>query len=333
MSTGQGKALKARSIMSTKRLPNLIIPGAMKAGTTSLAATLALHSEVFVIPIKEPMFFAQRPESAEKLNEMPSPDGASYDSVTPHATNDYLAREVFESAFAPGESARYRVDASTMYLQSPDAIRLARQMVPDTKFIAVLRDPYKRAYSAFQYQQSRRREPAASFAEAIAHERSGAREGWAYGWRHLFTSLYADQIERLFAEVPEEDRMVVLLEDIVGDGGMEKVYDFLGLEAERIDLVFENETVLPQGGAKELGAKLLNDARIGRRIRALLPQSAIGPLRKVVGALRRQVYKGGSKPEGIGAEDRVLIADALEPNIDRLEKLLDRDLSHWRHRT
>ena len=317
--------------MTAKRLPNLIIPGAMKAGTTSLAATLECHPEVFVIPIKEPMFFAQRPQSAEKLNELLSPDAASYDSVTPHSTNDYLEQSAFEAAFRPGEHARYRVDASTMYLQSPDAIRLAREMVPDAKFIAVLRNPYARAYSAYQYQQSRGRAAADSFEEAIAHERSGARDNWAYGWRHLYSSLYASQIERLFQAVPEEDRLVVLLEDIIGEGGMDRIYDFLGLDTHRIDLRFENETVLPSGKAKEMGAKLLNDARIGRSIRKFLPQSAIGPLRSVVGGLRKQVYKGGNKPGKISAEHSALLASDIEPDIDRLETLLGRDLSHWRH--
>ncbi|MBX7457698.1 sulfotransferase [Qipengyuania sp. 1NDH17] len=316
--------------MTNNRLPNLIIPGVMKGSTTSLAATLGKHPDVFVIPMKEPMFFAQRPESREKLNEMLSPDASSYDSVTAHKTNDYLEKEVFQTAFAPGEDTRWRVDASTMYMPSPDAVRLAREMVPDAKFIAVLRNPYNRAYSAYRYQQSRLREPAPTFADAIREEREGKRDGWVYGWRHLSTSLYAEQIERLFEVVPEEDRLVVLMEEIVGAGGLEPIYDFLGLDAHRIDLEFENETVLPRGRLKTLGAKLLNDARIGRAIRSVLPQSAIAPLRKVIGKLRGQVYKGGEKPGKIPAEDRALIAPEIEADIDRLEKILGRDLSVWR---
>lgn len=316
--------------MTSHRLPNLIIPGVMKGGTTSLAATLELHPDVFLIPIKEPNFFAQRPQSREKLYRLLSPDSSTYKSVTPHQTVDYLEQDVYEEAFALGESTRWRADASTMYLPSPDAVRLAVELVPDAKFITVLRNPYSRAYSAYQYQRSRLREPAPTFAQAIDEERTGKRENWAYGWRYLHTSLYADQIDRLFAAVPEANRLTVLMEEIVGDGGLDPVYDFLGLEHHRINLVFENETLLPRGKLKRFAAKLVNNPRIGRPIRAILPQSAIAFYRSVNAVIRGAVYKDGEKPAKISEEERTLIASEIEADIDRLEKLLGRDLAIWR---
>ena len=316
--------------MTQKNLPNLFLPGVMKGGTTSLAATLELHPDVFLIAMKEPNFFAQRPESREKLYELLSPDSSTYKSVTPHQTIDYLEREVYEEAFQLGKDTRWRMDASAMYMASPDAIRLAQEMIPDAKFVTVLRNPYARAYSAFQYQQSRQREPAPTFAQAITEEREGKRDNWAYGWRYLHTSLYADQVERLFAAVPEENRLTLLMEEIVGEGGLDPIYDFLGLDDHRIDLVFENETLLPRGRLKRFAAKMLHNPRIGRPIRGLLPQSAIAFYRSVNAKMRDQIHKGGEKPGKITAEDRALLAADIEPDIDRLEKLLGRGLSIWR---
>ncbi len=316
--------------MTRNRLPNLIIPGVMKGGTTSLAATLELHPDVFLIAIKEPNFFAQRPQSREKLYQLLSPDSSTYKSVTPHQTTDYLEQEVYEEAFALGEGTRWRADASTMYLPSPDAVRLAAELVPDAKFVTVLRNPYSRAYSAYQYQRSRLREPAPTFAQAIQEERDGKRDDWAYGWRYLHTSLYADQVERLFEAVPEANRLTVLMEEIVGEGGLDPVYDFLGLEDHRIDLVFENETLLPRGRLKQFAAKMVNNPRIGRPIRAILPQSAIAFYRRVNAVIRGAVYKDGEKPAKITDAERALIATEVEVDIDRLEQLLGRDLSIWR---
>ncbi|WP_279351326.1 sulfotransferase [Erythrobacter litoralis] len=314
----------------TKRLPNLIVPGAMKAGTTALAATLGAHPDIFVHPMKEPMFFAQTPQSRERLCDLLSPDGTSYTTVTPHETRDFLDVETFADSFAGGEDVRYRLDASTMYLQSPDAIAGARQTIPDTKFVAVLRDPYERAYSAYNYQRSRMREPAGTFAEAIAHERSGARDGWAYGWRYIFTSLYADQIARLFAAVPVEDRLVMLFDNIVGEEGMGEVWRFLDLAPIRPELKVANETVLPQGKAARMAASLLNNQQLGGRIRRVLPTAMVRPLRRTVSALRGIVAKTGSRPDPMTAADRVLMSDLIEPDIDRLERLLGRDLTDWR---
>ena len=281
----------------SKRLPNLFVPGAMKAGTTSFAAALDQHPDIFLHPFKEPMYFAQTPASREKLYELLSPDGERYDRVTPHNSVSYIALADYLAAFAGGEGARYRLDASTMYLQSPDAIALARAASPDAKFIAVLRNPYARAYSAYQYQRSRMREPAATFAEAIAHERSGARDGWMYGWRYIFSSLYAEQIGRLFAAVPEKDRLVLLFEDLVGGcGGMDRVWRFLDLPSCGIGMVYENETVLLESAAARAAARLTHNQRLGRMVRGVLPPSAVGQVRSLVAATRGLVYRGGSRP-------------------------------------
>ena len=63
--------------MTQKNLPYLFLPGVMEGGTTSLAATLELHPDVFLIAMKEPNFFAQRPESREKLYQLLSPDSTT----------------------------------------------------------------------------------------------------------------------------------------------------------------------------------------------------------------------------------------------------------------
>ena len=261
---------------------------------------------------------------------MLSPDGPTYKSVTPHQTTDYIERDAYEEAFRLGEDARWRADASTMYLPSTDAIRLAQEMVPDAKFVTVLRNPYSRAYSAYQYQRSRLREPAPTFTTAIEEERDGKRNDWAYGWRYIHTSLYAEQVERLFEAVPEANRLTVLMEEILGEGGLDPVYDFLGLADHRIDLVFENETLLPRGRLKRFAAQMVNNSRIGRPIRTMLPQPAIAFYSSVNAVLRGLVYKDGEKPAKITDEERALLAPDIEPDIDRLEQLLGRELSIWR---
>ena len=316
--------------LMNKRLPNLIVPGAMKAGTTSFAAALEQHPDVFLHPFKEPMYFAQTPQSREKLYELLSPDGEEYDTVTPHDSISYIELGEYLAGFSAGEGAAYRLDASTMYLQSPDAIALVRGTAPDAKFIVVLRNPYDRAYSAYQYQRSRLREPAPTFAAAVAHERAGGRDTWMYGWRYIFSSLYAQQIERLMQRVPAGDRLIVLFEDLVAEGGMDNVWGFLGLPSYGLGMVFENETVLLSDPASKVAARFMHNQRLGRAVRGMLPRSAVGPIRAIVAAARKRVYSRGTKPEPMTHGDRSAIADLIEPDITHLEELLQRDLTHWR---
>ena len=317
----------------TNRLPNLFVPGAMKAGTTAFAAALERHPQVFLHPFKEPMYFAQTSQSREKLYGLLSPDGERFDTVTPHNSVSYTELDEYLAGFEGGESSAYRLDASTMYLQSPDAILLAKEAAPDAKFIVILRDPYARAYSAYNYQRSRLREPAATFAEAVAHERAGHRDNWMYGWRYIFSSLYAQQIERLFTAVPEKDRLVMRFEDLVGRDGMEDVWQFLDLPSHGLGMVFENETVLLNDRASKAAAKLMHNQRLGRRIRSILPRSAVAPVRALTAASRRLVYRRGSKPPPLSRADKALLSDLVEPDLDRLEALLGWDCAEWRAAT
>src|SRR3954452_18181658 len=121
-------------------MPNFLILGAAKAGTTALYHYLKQHPEVCMSEIKETNFFAlmgkpldfRGPGDDEHINRF---------SVT--TWGDYQSR------FPDRTDARAVGEASPLYLYSPDAPgRIARWM-PKAKLVVILRDPVARAYSAF----------------------------------------------------------------------------------------------------------------------------------------------------------------------------------------
>ncbi len=121
--------------------PNLIIAGAQKAGSTTLATRLAAHPEIYLPPEKELNFF-----------------------IKPNCFRDmesYLAR------FSLGADAAYRLDATPGYLwterSSKDFVPVGQKFQPipetirtllgsDTKILIILRHPTFRAISAFFHQ-------------------------------------------------------------------------------------------------------------------------------------------------------------------------------------
>jgi len=121
----------------------IIIPGAQKSGTTSLYMALCRHPDVSTPKHKEPHFFAQKRSVVEKhLNWYWSVLGMS-----------------------EGDTA---LDASTSYLAQPSSAEHIRDHIPAAKIVIVLRDPVKRAFSAFQHM--RRTRPAAehrTFSEVL----------------------------------------------------------------------------------------------------------------------------------------------------------------------
>ena len=111
-------------------LPNFIVIGAAKSGTSSLHHYLRAHPEVFTPKLKEINFFAY--------------DGKHLDVHYWAKTQDEYQRffDDVGAAIAIGEVA-------PLYLCSPVAPDNIRRVLPDARLVAILRNPVDRAYSAY----------------------------------------------------------------------------------------------------------------------------------------------------------------------------------------
>ncbi|MFZ5669645.1 MAG: sulfotransferase family protein [Pseudomonadota bacterium] len=129
------------------RRPNLICLGAPKAGTTSLAAVLAAHPDVFMPPQKE-------------LNAL------HYDDLE-ERLGEYM------DYFHEAGDATVRCDFSVRYLASPNAPRAAARFTPDARLMVILRDPTDQIQSHYwhlrrqNFHQARPVDPAPDLFEAL----------------------------------------------------------------------------------------------------------------------------------------------------------------------
>src|SRR3990170_8700279 len=117
-------------------LPNFLIIGAHKSGTTSLYQYLRQHPQVFMPQLIEPSFFSYE---GQNLQHNPS--------IRRHVITrfeDYVA--LFQEA--RGEIAIG--EASPMYLKCPQSAVRIKHYIPDARLIVILRNPVDRAYSHFQ---------------------------------------------------------------------------------------------------------------------------------------------------------------------------------------
>lgn len=89
-------------------------------------------------------------------------------------------------------------EASPLHLHLHDAQtpRRLKAAVPDVRLVAVLREPVTRAYSVFSHLVRNGREPAASFAEALALEDEQIAAGWEHIWHYTRMGRYAEQLRR-----------------------------------------------------------------------------------------------------------------------------------------
>jgi hypothetical protein len=172
-------------------LPDFLIIGAQKAGTTSLASYLAAHPCVVAPKWKEVHFF--------DLNYANGVDW--YRSHFPIATARLLKSRFHGQPLRAG-------DATPYYLLHPQAPSRAADLIPTARIIILLRDPVDRAYSHYHHEVRLGKETL-SFDKAIEAERSridGEHERLenepsyqSVSYQHftyLARGLYADQIAR-----------------------------------------------------------------------------------------------------------------------------------------
>lgn len=195
------------------RLPNVLLVGAMKAGTTSLAAWLDAHPEVHVAPQKEVGFFSE-----------------------PY--HFWLGRSWYARQFAGAGDALAVVDA-TPIMQNSLALDHAAELLPDARLVAVLRDPVERAYSHYWHLRAIGDERR-SFQRALADERRDPAAARGSPPRdYLWRSSYVDHLRDIDDRFPSASLHVVLFDDLRDDAvsAFREVVRFLGLRDEVPEVV------------------------------------------------------------------------------------------------
>lgn len=134
----------------SNKLPNFIVIGAAKSGTTTLYHHLRAHPDVFMPEFKEPHYFV----SDQNLNFDVIEDEDSYQAL-------------FEDA-----AQALRGEASTGYLYFSDTAKKIKKSIPDCKIIALVRDPSARAFSMWGHQIREGLEEL-TFDDAIQEELNG----------------------------------------------------------------------------------------------------------------------------------------------------------------
>jgi len=199
------------------RLPNALIIGAQKAGTTTLFDWLALHPDIEAFLRKELRFF-----------DANFARGAAW----------------YRSNFSISGWRPIALEASPCYLFQPWVPTRVRDLIPDAKFIAILRNPVDRAFSHYQHNVRRGREPL-SFHDALAKETEriespqaelASGEGGRMYNRHHYSyvarGLYAPQIERWLSHFARNQFLFVDFNDLKNEPQqtLSTVCEFLGIK-------------------------------------------------------------------------------------------------------
>lgn len=210
-------------------LPDFLIAGVPKAGTTALYAALQRHPQLFLPETKEPKFF---------LTDGPPPRRGGPGDVQTYQENVWR-RPDYEALFAPAPPGTVRGEATPFYLYSREAQLRIHRLIPHVKLILVLRDPIDRAHSNWTHLWAAGLEPEADFVRACELEPQRRAAGWAPFWHYVGLGRYGSQLQHLLGLFPWEQILIVRYMDLRDSAAatLDRVCAFLDVATGVVDHV------------------------------------------------------------------------------------------------
>jgi hypothetical protein len=289
-------------------LPNFIIIGAAKAGTTALYWYLEEHPDVFMSPVKETNYFAYGVDGGGNLL-YGDPDVHRFPIKT-------LAE--YEQLFARSDGARAVGEASPIYLESPQAPARIRDQLPGVRLVCSIRQPVDRAYSDYLMylrRRGRRFDPEQQLTPSAEWAQPDSR------WMQV--SRYYDQLSRYFAVFPRDQIHVMLFDDLKANpaGAVQQVYRWLGVDP---NFVPDLNTPHAMGGlpASRFLEGLFTTSAISKAVRPLVPRQATNWVKRL---RSRNLRKAPPLPLDL----RQQLTRPLHEDIRKTAELLGRSLDHW----
>jgi hypothetical protein len=297
-------------------LPNFLLAGAVKCGTTSLYQGLSQHPDIFTSEPKEPdFFFAQ-------FAEIPTKGPGDDCCPVVQGRTDYV--RLFEKAAGRkviGEGSH------TSLFYHEKTIPLIKKYLGDPKIILILRNPVDRALAAYTALLREGRE-FLPFEEALREEVSRIRDHWRSVWFYREAGLFYAQV-KAFRESFSAVK-ICFYEDLRTEPGtlFRELFRFLEVDESFTPLIRSSagdaasspRTDLWKGLHKRQPGPVQRFARvIGRRL--------LGDSRWV--GLRDRVRARTLIPAEMKPETRRALVHGFRDDILKLQDLLGKDLSPW----
>ena len=289
------------------RLPDFLVIGAAKSGTTTLYHYLRRHPGIFMSPVKEPCFFDP---------EVGGPRGVAW----------------YRSLFAEARADQLCGEASTNYTRWPQVPGVAERiaaLLPRVKLVYLMRHPVERAYAHYVHRYTKEVYPGRPFSQSFE-------EFVESDPMCVDGSDYMLQIEQYLRHFPRESFCFLLLEELRADpaSALRKIHRFLGVD-EMGELAGDPISANDRESFHALQTRPLVTGPL-RRSSLVRKLAALGPQawRDCAYALLRRTPQGrrverSFVPAPMREETRRDLLARYRDSNRALERKLDLDLSLW----
>ena len=298
---------------SLTKLPNFLIVGAAKSGTTFLYQILKQHPEVYMPMNKEPRFFVS--SFYKNIN-------ASH----PRYRTTVFTLEDYIKLFKNVKNENAIGEASVVYLcRYKIAIPQMKKFLDSIKIIIILRNPIIRAFSAYMHLVSDGKETL-PFEESLKMEEIRKKQNYlSIIYFYKESGMYYNQVKAYLENFNKVK--VYLYDDLVKDplGLAKDIYNFLEVDTTFVPdtTVKYNISGIPRSRLLQRFLKKPNIVKtLLRPITRMIPEQKRA---KIISGLR---YKNLEKPQ-MKPETREYLKNFYREDILKLQKLIHRDLSTW----
>ena len=293
--------------MTKNNLPNLLIVGAAKSGTTSLHNYLNQHPEIFMSHHKEPHFLI-----SNEIGETRIP-------------NSILEISEYSDLFDHSDNFKYKGESSVMYLLYPDiAINNIKKFLgKECKIIIMLRNPIDRAFSGYQHVKRYNTMENLSFEDALwnSDDRYHNNLNMTPASRYLALGKYYLQVKKFKESF--KNVHIIIYDDYKKDINKElnQLINFLKLKL--FDFDIKDRYMV--GGWQWKNKKIRNFMMSHSYVKKIL--KFVIPFKKARSLVKKKLqYKINNK---ISVDTKKKLITYYKEDIIKLSKLINRDLNYW----
>lgn len=295
-------------------MPNFFIIGAGGCGTTSLYHYLRQHPQVFMCPVKEPNFFST-----------PNEEFCLTTPLEGHKRKKIASSlDEYQALFRDASNEIAIGEASPSYISTLTTPNRIRQVVPDAKLVAILKNPVDRAYTAYKRHFQRGQEPITDFNEALRQELVRIQDDWHPQFFYKLKGFYYEQLKQYFEVFDKDNIRVYLYEDLIGDpvSMMQDLFQFLGVD----------KTFVPDMSRKYNASYIPKNQFLSSFLeKPTLVKSILKPLlsEKIYQRVFDNFKAWNETKSQLLPDTRKQLTQEYWEDITKLQCLIHRDLSKW----
>lgn len=289
------------------RKPNLFLIGVPRSGTTSISHYLSRHPEVFFVYEKEPMFFASDIPDRPRIKTLGE----------------------YENLFKDAKNQKWVGEKSSFYLYSENALKKLKEYSPKCKLIIALRNPIEVItswHNNFSKSIWNNAEDTSDLKLALEKEKIRRKNSKEKFKPYFYTEMvnYYKYLKKYLKRYGKENIKIIFLEDIKNNPQKvcNEICEFLEIEKLPIELEVKNKGSVDTGKKSVRIISFINSKTgIITKLRSIIPS-------RFRMRFKESLRKDTKKPMEKELEEK--IKKKLRPNIEKLEKLLKKDLSSWK---